>query len=255
MSTTKKPWYKTWWGILFIVIPFWVVVLPYLIWKKSDWGFFKKALATFGVFFLFLMIVGSSADTKTRTRKINEVISTEDNIQTPTISDEAIPEVETKTKEQNKLTIEQKTEKLQDLYLTFIEIPKKSDQVMDEWYDILTEGTNPNAAILKIAEIKEINERATDAIRAIGDPDFLSEDDFFEFDAVVDNMVMGFYARDKALDTGEEYLQDVLSTGQSSFSKLEKFQDEIKSSEKLFTLAENNLVLLLSNNGVEIPEN
>lgn len=51
----KKPWYKTWWGILLIIL-FWPIAAIWAIWAKTSWGQAQKILATVGVFIIAITI-------------------------------------------------------------------------------------------------------------------------------------------------------------------------------------------------------
>jgi len=44
-SKTPKPWYKKWWGIL-LVIMFFPLLVPYLVWTKTNWSKYSKLIIT-----------------------------------------------------------------------------------------------------------------------------------------------------------------------------------------------------------------
>ena len=54
----KEPWHKTWWGIVLIII-FWWVSIPYYIWKKTHWPLWAQIFATIVVVIVLLIPITS----------------------------------------------------------------------------------------------------------------------------------------------------------------------------------------------------
>lgn len=61
MDQIKKPWYKTWWGILAIVFFLWPFFLTYWVWKQN-WTL-KTRYALIGAiwFFIFIIFISNSS--------------------------------------------------------------------------------------------------------------------------------------------------------------------------------------------------
>jgi hypothetical protein len=103
----NKPWTKTWWGYL-IMIVFLPITLTYLVWKKTEWKSYTKGLATAGIIMGSLALGSSGTPTaetvtpeKEPVRQVQEV-----KVQTKT---EQVPETvdipfETETKDDSSLT-------------------------------------------------------------------------------------------------------------------------------------------------------
>ncbi|MBD3300062.1 MAG: hypothetical protein GF347_01795 [Candidatus Moranbacteria bacterium] len=52
-QTQKSPWYKTWWGILLIIF-FFPILVPILVWTKTNWNIAVKIVITIICGFFFL---------------------------------------------------------------------------------------------------------------------------------------------------------------------------------------------------------
>ncbi len=60
-SSTKKPWHKTWWGIL-MMIAFLPVTLIYLVWRKTEWKSYIKGVATAGILLFTISAMASTGN-------------------------------------------------------------------------------------------------------------------------------------------------------------------------------------------------
>lgn len=70
MNATK-PWYKKWWGII-IVISFFPILVPYLIWTETKWSTAAKIAITAVCLILF---IGIAADSEQRQQESLQVVA------------------------------------------------------------------------------------------------------------------------------------------------------------------------------------
>lgn len=60
----SKPWYKKWWGILLIIL-FFPILIPYLVWTKTGWNkWIKIGITTMCVLILVFGFAGNSQNKK-----------------------------------------------------------------------------------------------------------------------------------------------------------------------------------------------
>jgi predicted DNA-binding antitoxin AbrB/MazE fold protein len=72
----KKKWYKTWWGIIFLILV-WPGTLIWLIWAKTKWKTFYKGLATGGIVLFFIIVLASMGGSSTNTNTQKNVSDTD----------------------------------------------------------------------------------------------------------------------------------------------------------------------------------
>ncbi len=66
-----KKWYKTWWGIIGILL-LWPILLPLIIWKYTDWSRVGKIAATFLVVLVFISLPSLLVDTLEEGQTVQE---------------------------------------------------------------------------------------------------------------------------------------------------------------------------------------
>ncbi len=67
-AANTKPWHKTWWGIIILIIT-WPISLHWLIWTKAKWNKPYKVIATIGVIILTISFGANSDDKKPETNQ------------------------------------------------------------------------------------------------------------------------------------------------------------------------------------------
>lgn len=73
MENSKKPFYKTWWGIIltFLFFPF---IIPFIIWKYTNWSKWVKILITICCIIFFFSIIITGWEKQKQAENINSQI-------------------------------------------------------------------------------------------------------------------------------------------------------------------------------------
>lgn len=168
----KKAWYKSWWGIIILIL-FWPFSLSYFIWKKNS--FSKKVkvglLVILWIFVIILMASNSSDETKVNPQ-------TETQAETPAVSIQPIPSVETQVeakpsipalnlKHDPSFYIEY-AEKMKKIFEEQAKYSTSAGQIMSKWPN-LTSGD-----IIDLAAATVILEGEYDKVVAITPPEELA---------------------------------------------------------------------------------
>lgn len=137
-TTSSKPWYKKWWGII-LTIAFFPLVVPYLVWTKTAWNKWVKIAITA---FCAIIVISSMIDSSQRKQEsLNLVNQAEIFINENKISDaltalDKSQELNTVKSENPAFELEEKITKLQSEEF----LKKTLADMSDSDFDLLQEG-------------------------------------------------------------------------------------------------------------------
>ncbi len=137
-QTTSKPWYKEWWGII-LTIAFFPFVVPYLVWKKTNWNkWIKIAITAVCAIIVISIMVDSNQRKQESLDLVNqaEVFISENKVSDALVALNKSQKLNTVKNENPAFELEEKITKLQSAEF----LKKTLANMSDIDFDLLQKG-------------------------------------------------------------------------------------------------------------------
>jgi hypothetical protein len=213
----KKPWYKTWWGFILLIIV-WPITITVWVWNNKSWSKKNKIIAL-SIFWILIISLSQTGDNTAKVTSNDE----------PQILEQ--PEVQaTPNPEEN-------SQKNQELVLSFeqqlFETEKNAAQAIESFKEASANFETSDATTFDLYQLaknaKEESKVAQLAYGRMSIPKELPNDVKKELEGSASDMSTAYFTKGQALDLAMQYLDE------SKPSLLSEYTEKIKLADQ-FTL-------------------
>jgi hypothetical protein len=246
----KKSWYKSCWGIGIMII-FWPIMVPILVWTKTNWHIAVKIIIT--VICLSFLSIGALTGESTPENK--EMTENKELEQKKQLGEEQLEAKEQQKAEQEQeevvvkkeLTEEEKAE-LKNFYDTLMKEAELADQVYNDWAETIESG-NITEAYLEADTLIKVTQEQKTKILDIEIPNIgITEEEKENLEKGITDISTGYYSK----INGIEYMQDYLNT--QDMENLSKAKKEFEMANGFMISGTAKIVGVLMERDIEISD-